>query len=214
MKKLKEIDLYGVYCKWRQGAGPFECFFRAANFTSLKHFDDFELSQISLEKDKTYKEIERIIKHNNTKKTLFMIEINDIEGIKTAYLLQEEQKIKPILTFNNPLHPFGLIGGIEYVSSILKLGEELKPINPEGFVFILNQNRFGDYQDEELKKFFNNQYELTDEDLPPYEMLCQLGFEKIIYMYNMEQLKEDVASYFQYLKDKNFKVIHHILGEE
>jgi len=214
MKKLQDIDLYSVYCKWRQGAGPFECFFRAANFTSLKHFNNFDLLEITLDKDKIFKEIEKIIKHSDTKKTLFMIEMDDVEGIKTAYLLQDEQKLKPILTFNNPLHPNGLIGKIEYISNLLKLGEQLNPIKPEGFVFILNQNRFGDYQDEELKKFFNNQYELTDEDLPPYEMLCQLGFEEIIYMYNMKQLKEDVTSYFQYLNDKKFKVIHHILGEE
>ncbi|MGE5474552.1 MAG: hypothetical protein ACM3UU_10060 [Ignavibacteriales bacterium] len=214
MKRLKDIDLYNVYCKWRQGAGPFECFFRAANFTSLKYFDDFNLSQISLAKDKAFNEIEKAIKLHDTKKTLFMAEMNDVEGIKAAFILQNDYKLKPILTFNNPLHPFGLIGGTEYISSLLSLGEGLNPINPKGFVFILNQNRFGDYSDEDLKKFFNNQYELSDEDLPPYEMLCQFGFEKLVFMYKQEPIKEDTAGYIQYLKEKNFVVIQHKFGEE
>ncbi|HEX9061192.1 MAG TPA: hypothetical protein VF941_13510 [Clostridia bacterium] len=189
-KRLKEIDLYQVYLKWYQGSGVFRCFFRTTNFVSLKHYPDFYLDQGSLDENLNEK-ILKIIDRYDVHTSLFFLDLPCEQAISPAYFLQANKSIKPILTFNNVLHPYGLIGTREYISRLILYSDYLEEVEPKGFIFILDNLRFGDYDDKTLRSNFNNQYELTEYDLPYLEMLRELGFERVIYISN-GKIKEDI----------------------
>lgn len=205
-QRLRDVDLYSVYQKWRQGSGPFRCFFRATNFVSLKHYTDFPLEEVGVDEDEFIPPISKIVGQYDFKKTLFMIELSGIEAIRVAYFLNSEKGIKPVLSFNGLLHPYGLVGDKEYISGLLTFGEKLQKIDARGYAFILDHNRFGEFSDDELRRNFNNQYELSDEDLPPLRMLKDLGFEKLVYIHSKES-KEDVENYLVHLQENDFPVI-------
>ena len=203
---LNNHDYFKIYKKWHQGSGPFRCFVRANNFVSLKHYPDFLLKDVSFEEDENVKKIYFVFEKYDIDKTIFILDIPGTEAIKYAFFLQNYKNIKPILTFNNPLHQFGLVGGEGYISALLGYGELLQAIKPKGYVFILDQERFDDYSVEELRKAFNNQYELNAENLPPIEMLKALGYDGVVNIYSGE-VKEDMQSYLNYLTANNFSVV-------
>ena len=202
---LKDYDVRKIYRRWREGTGPFRCFFRATNFVSLKHYPDFPVSGVPVDQDPFYHKIDAIVLLCDPKTTLMIMDFPALEGIKTAYLLHKYRRIKTVLTFNSPLHPFGLVGGQDYIGYLLGYGELIEHIEPIGYAFLLDQNRFADYTAEDLHRSFNNQYELTDEDLPNLEMLTHLGFSRILYIYSGKE-KEDINEYLKYLGEHEFAV--------
>ncbi|MCE1246965.1 MAG: hypothetical protein LWY06_09990 [Firmicutes bacterium] len=221
--KLSETDIRGIYRKWRYGAGPFRCFFRASNFISLKHYPDFildepvsemaDLRSVQDGKDESasagiadlVKSVLSVVEKYDRTTTLFFIDLPGTESIITAYFLRKILKIKPVPVFGNPLHPFGLIGGKKYISALLGYGKLLDNTEGQGYAFIMDWNRYGDYSDDDYKKFFNNQYELIDEDLPSVEMLKELGYNKVVAVC-VNNMKEDCEAYLKYLEEQNFPV--------
>ncbi|MCX7920595.1 MAG: hypothetical protein N3B21_01015 [Clostridia bacterium] len=212
-KRLKDIDLYKVYSNWSQGTGVFRCFFRATNFVSLKHYPDFELTGVLPGENALNKGVYPVIDAYNPSNTLFILEMPGIQAVETAFLLQKEKGLKPILTFNGIMHPYGLIGSKDYISRLVGCGEFLENTDLKGYVFVLDQQRYAEYSEEEQRKFFNNQYELTEEDLPPLEMLKELNFERVVYI-GLGELKEDIDSYLTYLIENGFPVIKEKLSKE
>jgi hypothetical protein len=210
---LKDINLIKNFNNWNSNSMHFRCFVRATNFVSLKHYPNFELRKISFNEREAYNKILSLINMNEIGSTLIIIDISPVEGLKAAYLLHKYQYVKPILTFNSPLHQFGFVGDEDYISHLLGYGEVMQEVVPKGFVFVLDKNRYNEYDDEQYKKFFNNQYDLTDEDLPPVEMIKELGYKKVLYI-NEGQLKEDIGNYLSYLRDSNCEVIIKNLGED
>lgn len=207
-KRLKDIDLYSAYDKWRKNTGPFCCYVRAANFVSLKHYTDFELEAVEAEGDLValYPRLQKIIEGHERRHTLFFMDLPGEMLIRAAYSLTEAYRLKPVITFNSPLHPNGLIGGAGYISALLDCGEAFSDFRPEGYVFLLDNSRYGEYTEEQLRSFFNNQYEITDEDVPPLQMLRDLGYRSLVYIYNGAE-KEDIAEYLDYLEQEGFSVI-------
>lgn len=205
MKRLKSFEPYKIYSNWFYGSGPFGCFFRSTNFVSLKHYPDYEPDNVSLEDDPLYFRIQRIIDGFDIGVTLFILDLPGRETIRQAFFIQENKGLKSILTFNNVLHPNGLVGSEDYISNLVLLGEAIQHDMLHGYIFILDQDRYEEHLDTDLKKFFNNQYDLTEEDLPTFEMLNDLGYKKILYIYT-GGIKEDIESYLEYIEENNLEV--------
>jgi hypothetical protein len=211
MKRLSDADLYSIYCRWRQGSGPFACYVRANNFVSLKHHPDLVLKALPRGKDLLWSHVSSIIDRRDLAACLLILDLPGADSMRIGCHLQQEKAIKPVLTFTTPLHPHGLIGGAEYISALLLCGESLEPVEPRGFAFILDHERFGPYSDEDLRKCYNNQYELIDEDLPPAEMIKELGFQQILYVHE-SGVKEDLAHYLEYLTAQGCAVTTEDIG--
>jgi hypothetical protein len=186
---------------------------RANNFVSLKHYPDFALQPLPSEDAPHWAQISEFIDERDPASCLSIIDVHGADSIRSGCALQREKSIKPVLTFNTPLHPCGLVGGTEYISALLFCGELLEPVDPRGFAFILDYDRFGDYDDEEMRRRFNNQYELIDEDLPPAEMLKELGFHHVLYIHQ-KAIKEDCARYLEYLTAEGHQVATEKVGGE
>jgi len=203
--RLLQIDLPDVFAHWVQGAGPFTCFVRKTNFVSLKHYRDFALRPVPIKAGRLYKyllpRLERLEPDH-----LVLLDIPAVEGIRLGYLLQERLRLKPILTFVSPLHTHGLVGGDRYVNALIAYGLLLNPVKPQGFVLILDNQRYlSTVSQGLLRRKFNNQYELTSDDLPSLEMLKALGYSRVT-LYHWGEPKEDVGAYLQYLKDNMIQV--------
>jgi hypothetical protein len=205
-KRLKDVDLYKNYCNWIAKTGNFRCFFRSTNFVSLQHYPDFELSDFPTGNnkflDRAFEQVEGFIQEG-------VFVIFDLPGklsMDLAYVLCTKKTLNPILVFNGILHPFGLIGDQEYISRLLGYGEVMKDISTGGFALVLDSERYGNYSDAQLKEFFNNQYELGEEDLPSAEMLKEQGYESVLYIFQNAAM-EDVAEYLDYLSEEGISVL-------
>ncbi len=203
--KLSDIDLFQVYSKWNNGLNTFKCFFRSTNFVSLKHFPDFQLNTVPDDGGEYFKIISSQMEKYSLEETLFIIDITGTEAIRTAFFIRKLFLLAPTLVFNGVLHPFGLIGDSDYISYLLGYGMLIEDINIKGHLVVLDHNRFGEYSDEELKENFNNQYELGEEDLPSVEMLNLLGYNKVVYIYEVDE-KEDLECYLEHLSQNNICV--------
>ncbi|NPV92991.1 MAG: hypothetical protein HPY50_19665 [Firmicutes bacterium] len=211
--RLKQQDLRVIYRSWAQGAGPFECFVRKPNFVSLQHYPDFELQPVPQTESRLYKDVRSLVKGAESG-SLFLIETSAAEGIRLGYLLQQRMRVKPILTFGSPLHPYGIVGGERYISALLGYGRLLTPIDPVGYAFILDRQRYREKLSRRmLRQRFNNQYELSQDDLPSIEMLKHLGYQKLVAISRHEP-KIDLLSYLQYLRDNHFKVEGGVMIDE
>lgn len=205
--RLSDVELYKLYLKWQEGAGAFRCFFRTTNFVSLKHYPDFALESTPLPEQiaEAWKPLLDRMDGYDPGETLFLLDLPGEEAVEAAFLLQNSRKLKPVLTFNNILHPYGLNGSRRYISLLVQCGMRLEKTEPQGYAFFLDQFRFGDYDEADLRKSFNNQYELTEEDLPSREMLAALGYRNIVYFCKGSE-KEDIAGYLEYLADGGFSI--------
>jgi hypothetical protein len=213
MKKLSEVDLLSSFRKWRRGSGPFRCFFRSTNFVSLRHYPDFTLGVIPPGPPASYGAVEEIISETDGP-IICVLDLPGAESMRIAAFLQNRRRLKAILTFNSPLHPRGLVGGEEYIGALLGLADSLEYDGepPRGYVIVLDRDRYGDYGDDDFKRFFNNQYELIDEDLPSVEMLRDLGFPQVLFITSGE-VKEDAAAWLGYLSEHGFPVAVNNLEE-
>ncbi len=208
--RLADIDLKELYTRWVEGAGPFTCFVRKTNFVSLKHYADFDLQPVAVRKSLLFKELQLQLQQLAAGR-LMLFDIPAVDGMRLAYLMQNYLDIKPILTYISPLHSQGLVGGNRYVNALVAYGFLLKPIEPRAYVFILDSQRYrSELSPQILRRRFNNQYELTADDLPSVEMLMTLGYSQVS-LYHQEACKDDMVAYLQYLKDNNIAVEQHVI---
>lgn len=127
-------------------------------------------------------------------------------------MLQNSLKIKPILTFNAILHPYGFVQGEDFISNLITYGEKICDIKTEGYIFILDNGRYISDSTGTEENYFNNQYETTEEDMPSYELLKELNFANVVYIYKTS-IKEDISCYFDYLEHYSIKVNKYMIGE-
>lgn len=203
--KLKDINILELYHNWCKGSGHFEAFVRSGPFVSLKYFDDIEI-ETPIEKNKDiFNILEKYI--DLEEKALIIIDIDGTSAMEIGYKLNTEFNLWPIITFNFLLHPYGLVGDKEFISSLIHYGNLLKSDDISDVVILLDYNRFNDSEIEEvkLKNTFNNQYEFSEEDLPNVEMLISLNYKKVVYFCDNNE-KEDVKYYLEYLKNNNIIV--------
>lgn len=204
-KHLKDIDLYHLYKKWYDGCGMFECFVHSTPFVTLKNYPDFILDDVNIEQNDFTKEVLNIIAPYIDSKTLFMIDFDAKLSLKLAYLLQKELLLKPILTFRQINHPYGLVFDEDAISTLISSSKKITDINNNGFVFVLDNQRYNEFCEDIYKSKFNNQYELTEYDLPICEMLNDLGYQQVVFLYQ-GTIKEDVKPYIDYLQQNDIQV--------
>jgi hypothetical protein len=214
LKFLKDLELYSIYLKWREGTKAFECFLKSATFVSLKNYPNFPLEQLSVsgEENMIYNEVKTIIAEEETSNTIFILDIPGPQSVLLGYLIQNDLNIKPILTLNLLFHPYGLIGSKKLISNLLLCGNNLNNIIPKGYIFLLDNERYLLESNGTEEKFFNNQYETTEEDMPSAELLKELSYSKVVYIY-FDRVKEDINCYLDYLDHFDIKVIKHKIGE-
>lgn len=208
--KLKDFDIKEIYQKWMEGAGAFRCFSKSTNFATLKNYPNIDVCNESFSSEKYNWFLDEMDKFK-LGETLVIIDIPGEEAIEVAYIMQNYRRIKPIITFNNIIHPNQLIGNDGYISNLVLLGSKLNRIEnePLTYGFILDEFRFGDYNEVDFRNNFNNQYEITEGDLPSFEMLKELGFNTVVY-FSKNGCKEDIDGYLNYLCENNISVIKNI----
>lgn len=206
-KMLSQVDLLRNYRNWRQGTGVFECFCRTTPFVSLKHYPDMELDLSRPAPPENSRWLDSFADKYTNEETLLVIDLPGETAVRCAFYLQNALCLKPVLLFNNPLHHRGMVGSQDFISTLLAGGENLKPLKqPRGYVLILDYNRYNDYPDDAYREFFNNQYELTEEDLPEVELLAFCGIRRLAVL-SAAPLKADLANYLKYLQDQGVEVL-------
>jgi hypothetical protein len=211
--RLSDADFYDVYRKWRDQTGVFECYVKATCFVSLRHYPDFALHHITARHDAIYRKISecvasemekaKIEKDTKADKTLFMLDLPAVKSLPASYLLNQDYKLKPVLTMRQLFHPQGIVGGEAEISALLQFGLCLHGGEPKGFVFVLDSDRHLEYDREVFLAKFNNQYELSVYDLPTLEMLRDTGFTKLLILHS-GALKRDMADYVGRIRMQGF----------
>ncbi|QAA34800.1 hypothetical protein [Clostridium manihotivorum] len=202
-----ELDIYKVYDSWQKDLEGFQCYLKVTPFATLKNYNDFSLSDEvspSLDNIKIFNRIKKFFSSN----ALYIIDFDSSTALDLALLLNNEAFVKPILSFNHIFHPFGIVGDESMAEKLLLYSDKLKVIKPKAYCFILDKER---YQEDYLVDYmkFNNQYEITEEELPPVEVLQELKVSKVVYI-SKEFVKEDVKYYLEYLK-ANKVIVQEIL---
>lgn len=200
---LKDVDLRYIYRKWKSNLEFFEPFMRSGPFVSLQNYEEFEISYSPKEEElyEKYKAIINKILMENLKNTFVIVDLELMEDLEIAFVLNNRFSIKPVLNCNFLFHPYGLIGDKQQIEALVTIGYNLQDIIPKGYVFFLDYGRYKDFSPEVYKKKLNNQYELTQEDVPNLQTLKELGFNKIVII-TTDTLKEDIHYYTNYLKQE------------
>lgn len=200
---LKDVDLRYIYRKWKSNLEFFEPFMRSGPFVSLQNYEEFEISYSPKEEElyEKYKAIINKILMENLKNTFVIVDLELMEGLEIAFVLNNRFSIKPVLNCNFLFHSYGLIGDKQQIEALVTIGYNLQDIIPKGYVFFLDYGRYKEFSPEVYKKKLNNQYELTEEDVPNLETLKELGFTRIVII-TKDTLKEDINYYANYLKQE------------
>jgi hypothetical protein len=203
---LKDYDLLSIYKKWVSCSGSFCCFVKSTNFVSLKMYPDFNLGEVyypSKDSCSFLTNIDEI----DLSDTLIFIDYADYQSLDYAYLLYQGYNIVPILTFNNILHEYGIVGSQEFIKRLIYYSFIIEENRlPKGYAFIMDYNRHNAKSISASRNFFNNRYELEEEDLPSIEMLKELGVKNVL-IFHQNEMKGDVSVYMDYLKENDINVI-------
>lgn len=201
--KSSNINWYETYKLWSMNSGDMEYLFKSTPFVSGKYMEDFEFTEKScFELDGSIREK---LKCSAKECNILILDTNTEEGIKAAILLNNEMRTAPILSYNFLFHPFGAVGNNKLVEDLYSASRIIKKIIPKTYAIILDSNRYRNDIDIENPMIFNNQYEVTEEELPDIDMLRLLNKRSVSFFYRAE-IKEDVVCYLRYLKDSNFTV--------
>lgn len=208
--KLSNIDWYVNYKLWTKNAGVFEYLFKSAPFVSAKYMKDFQLvdkSSFNINED-----IKAILKGYVQNDNILIFDISTEEGINLAVALNNDLKVSPILSYNFLFHPYGIVGDNELIENLAGASEIIKIIEPVTYAFILDSSRYRNNVDLCNPMIFNNQYEITEEEMPDIDILRLLNKKSVTFFYRRE-IKEDIACYLEHLKTNNFVVNTVDLGE-
>lgn len=208
--KLNKIDWYSVYKKWNSNSGVFEYLFKSSPFVTAKYMEGFELrEEIELSISKA---IQDLLRSKIQTDTLLIVDVETRLGISAAIILNNDFNVAPILSYNFLFHPYGIVGSKELIEELVYGAEAIRLIEPSNYAFILDSNRYVNDFDISNPNLFNNQYEITEEEMPDIDMLKTLGKSKICFFY-FSSIKEDINCYLEYLRNNNFEVNTVNLGD-
>jgi hypothetical protein len=197
--ELKEVNLRNIYRNWKSNSNVFEAFIRSGPFVSLQTYENFTLDlkiDVKSIRNKQNFVLDKII--NSKKQELIICDFNFDDCVEMGFLINNEYRIKPILSFNMIFNSYGLIGNKTNIESLIKYGLSLDSVVAEKYVMFLNYERYGSFNEEDYKKRLNNQYEVCEDDLPYAETLKSLGYSKVLFL-TREKVKEDVNNYLEHL---------------
>jgi hypothetical protein len=208
--KLSNVDWYSIYKKWTINSGVFEYLFKSSPFVSGKYIENFELNL-----NKHYSishELKEILKENVEKDRIIIADLDGILGINTAIALNNEFRVSPILSYNFLFHPYGIVGDNSILEALIGAAKIIKPISPITHAFILDKNRYFNDLNINNSMLFNNQYEITEEEMPDIDMLRRLNKKAVSFLYD-KIIKEDIKCYLEHLRLNNFIVDTMDIGE-
>lgn len=196
---LQDIDLRNVYTIWKSNLGPFQGFFRSTPFVSLQTYDNFILKEENT--CQCNRGVLNIIVENCSENNFLIVDLPIDEILDLALVLNNEYFIKPILNINLLFHPFGIIGTKENINKLINNGLNLKEISTEKFVMLIPYDRYNDnWKIDELKDKLNNQYGISDDDLPGADILKILGYTKITIL-TINKIKDDLQDYINFINE-------------
>lgn len=208
--RLSNVEWYLIYKKWTANACEFEYLFKSSPFVTAKYMEDFELN---LKKDfKIKDELRKVLKENIEEDRILIADVDSMRGINTAVVLNNEFKVCPILSYNFLFHPYGIVGDNILIETLAGAADVIEPIKPMSWAFILDKNRYINGMDINNPMVFNNQYEITEEEMPDIDMLRKLNKRSVCFLYDKD-IKEDIKCYLDYLEENDFTVNMIDIGE-
>ncbi|AGY78148.1 hypothetical protein [Clostridium autoethanogenum] len=185
---------YNIYKKFYLNAGVMSCFIKSLVFTSVVNLENLDIeNNVQLDMTK--------IKSVGSGESLIILDIPGGRGLEYGYKYRDKYTIVP--DFNMVCHDFGVVKS----NSILKklaLFSNTRLKNYDKYMIILDSNRYVDVEINNVNQY-NNQYEITEEDLPEAEMFNFLKIHSVLYVCD-KNIKEDAKEYLNYLKANNIGV--------
>ncbi|MCD3235447.1 normocyte-binding protein (plasmid) [Clostridium botulinum] len=203
MINLREVCIQDIYRNYRKAASELNCFFRSTPFVSLKHYEDFLIKD-----SENVALVKKEILDNVKEDTLIILDLPLSDSLNIGHILNKSNNANLVLAANFMFHTFGLIGDKKDIETLINVGMDLKENRSNKYVFILDNNRYLEKYStikDVPKDKFNNQYELSDEDLPTIEILNILKIKNVFLYY--KDLKEDIKNYVEYLRINKLNII-------
>lgn len=170
------------------------CFVKSLPFVSAVNLSDLNIgTKVELDISK--------IKTLQTEDNLIILDIPAELGMEYAYKYRDKYTILP--DFNMVCHDFGIVKSKPLLER-LTLFSDIKLKNTDRYMIILDSNRYRDIEINNMNEY-NNQYEVTEEELPELEMLEFLKINTVSYICS-DNVKEDIAEYLNYLKANKITV--------
>lgn len=197
-------NYYDIFSNWYDNSGIFECFFKSTPFTTMRNYEkevNVDLNFKLEESKASYNEIKATINLNN----LIIVDIEGEKSIEYGYLFYEDC-IKPILSFNHIFHKYGIVGTPMLASKLIRLGKMINPNKKyKSYCFVLDSGRYINEIDLNNPKLYNNQYEVSEEELPYIEILKDNNITEVEVIID-KVIKEDLELYLKYLKANDINV--------
>lgn len=199
------------YNNWCENTNLFECYVKSTTLASLatldynsknfnENYDINDTSKNSFQKLKSKIE-------NSLENTFLISDIEPEENLDFSIMLNNDLDIKPILSFNHIAHDYGLVGNEVIHNKIVNSSSKFKKMEiVKAYCFILDNTRYKNTNDYLNPLIFNNQYEITEEELPHVEVLKMMSIDKLIFIYR-NSIKEDLEKYLDYLKEEKIEII-------
>ncbi len=193
---LKDVDLRGMYRKWKKGLKYFRGFFRSTPFVSLQVYNNFLLDTTNVVVNENI--LESILSNVN-KKNFCIVDLPFDTILDLALCLNNNFRIKPILNVNIVFNEYGLIGSKENISRLINNSEQLTYTESNEFVMLLDYDRYDDNINvNEVYDKLNNQYIVSDDDLPHAKFLRELGYSKVVIL-TETNVKDDLKEYINFI---------------
>jgi hypothetical protein len=203
------------YNNWSRNSEIFEGYVKSTTLASLSTLDftKIDCENYSSKSSNVFKELQTKI-GADLNNTFIISDLEAEENLDFTIILNNNLSIKPILSFNHIAHDYGLVGNSVIHNKIVNYSFEFRNIEEvKAYCFILDNGRYRDNDDYLDPLIFNNQYELTEEELPHIEVLKMVNVERLIFIYR-NKIKEDIQKYLDYLKDEKIKIIFINLDSE
>ncbi|MDF2504336.1 hypothetical protein [Clostridium sp.] len=190
---------YNLYKEFYVNAGIMSCFVKSLIFVSVVNMSNLSINenvQIDISKIKSFENEDDLI----------ILDIPANVGLEYAYKYKDKYTIIP--DFNMVCHDFGIVKSNSILRN-LTLFSDIDLKNNDKYMIILDSNRYKDIEIDNINEY-NNQYEITEEDLPELEMIKLLKLNNISYIYD-KKIKEDIGEYLNYLKANKVNInIRHL----
>ncbi|MBD7911141.1 MULTISPECIES: hypothetical protein [Clostridium] len=199
------------YDNWRKNSSIFECYVKSTTLASLstvdlEKVDITKCKDIKEENKESFKLLEAKIK-TSLDNVLIISDLEAEENLDFSIMLNNNLSIKPILSINHIAHNYGLIGNNVIHNKLVNYSLKFKDIEEvKGYCFILDNGRYKDNDDYLDPLVFNNQYEVTEEELPHSEVLKMMNIDSLMFIYR-NRIKEDIQKYLDYLKGEKINIV-------